>query len=221
MKLILSLFLLAFVMLIAACSNPLDKPFNRETAETDFARIVKLGKIDSTDVFIMSHFMVEHDLIGAQVLELDATYGDILAEAKRFWVKSGGKKEIAGEGSFSGQTATTVNASLLNDLKFDLQPQPTVLQSEWSHGIKYHIVMENTSGKGIRAVKGYFAFFDAFGDRVYSIEYKYLDAIEANEKIEKDVTLRIQNAAGPQTLLEYGKTNPFVVKWEPVSIIFR
>lgn len=213
MKLILSLFLIAFIMLIAACSNPLDKPFNRETAEADFARIVKLGKIDSTDVFIMSHFMVEHDLIGAQVLELDATYGDILAEAKRFWVKSGGKKEAAGEGIVSGETA--------NDLKFDLQPQASVLQSEWSHGIKYHIVMENISGKGIKAVKGNFAFFDAFGDRVYFIEYKYLDALEPNEKIEKDVTLRIQNAAGPQTLLEYGKTNPFVVKWEPVSIIFR
>ncbi len=215
MKRINGLFLLSLVFVIASCSNPLDKPFNRETAEADFTRIVKLRMIDSAEVSIMSHFMVEHDLIGAQVLELGATYEDILKESKVFWEKSkGGKKEGV-------TTEAKVNIeSLLKDLKFALQPLPTVLQSEWSHGIKYHILMENTSGKTIKAVKGNFAFYDAFGDKVYSIEYKYLDPLQPNEKIEKDVTLRIQNAAGPQLLLEFGERNPFEVKWEPMSILF-
>jgi aromatic ring-opening dioxygenase catalytic subunit (LigB family) len=70
-------------------------------------------------------------------------------------------------------------------------------------------------------VKGNLVFFDSFGDKVYSIEYKYLDTIALKEKIEKDVLVRIQNTASPQLLLEYGKTNPFIVKWEPVSIIFN
>ena len=215
MKRIHGLFLLPLVFVIASCSNPLDKPFNRETAEADFTRIVKLRMIDSAEVSIMSHFMVEHDLIGAQVLELGATYEDILKESKVFWEKSKGEKK---EGV---TTEVKVNIEgLLKDLKFALQPLPTVLQSEWSHGIKYHILMENTSGKTIKAVKGNFAFYDAFGDKIYSIEYKYLDAMQPNEKIEKDVTLRIQNAAGAQLLLEFGETNPFQVKWEPVKILF-
>jgi len=214
MKSIYSLSILLLALLLSSCSNPLDKPFNRETAEADFTRIVKLGMIDSTEASIMSHFMVEHDLIGAQVLELGATYGDILEESKRFWEKSGGKKKVE-----SGESNVNVEG-LLKDLKFVIQPVPSVLQSEWSHGLKYHLIIENTSGKSIKAVKGNFGFYDAFGDKIYSIEYKYLDAIEVNEKIEKDVTLRIQNAAGPQLLLEYGKTNPFTVKWEPVSILF-
>jgi hypothetical protein len=214
----LSLYsLAALAALLTACSNPLDKPFDRETAEADFARIVKLNKIDSAEAYVMSHFMVEHDLIGAQVLELNATYRDILDESKQFWEKSG-KKQKEGTG---GTPEVSKAESLNSDLKFTLLPLQTIQQSEWSHGIKYHLSLENVSGKAIKAVKGNFAFYDAFGDRVYSIEYKFLDAIGVSEKVERDVTLRIQNTASPQLLLEYGKVNPFVVKWEPVSILFN
>jgi hypothetical protein len=204
-------------LLLVACSNPLDKKFDRETAEADFARIVKLNKIDSSEAYIMSHFMVEHDLIGAQVLELNASYRDILNESKSFWSASKGD-------ATAGQTKKDVEgfASLSKDLKVSVLPlENAVQQSEWSHGIKYHLILENTSGKTIKAIKGNFAFYDAFGDKVYAIEYKYLDALDANEKVEKDVTLRIQNTAGPQLILEYGKTNPFTVKWEPVSLVFN
>lgn len=213
----LSIYSLATAtILLGACSNPLDKKFDRETAEADFARIVKLDKIDSSEAYIMSHFMVEHDLIGAQVLELNASYRDILNESIRFWNAS---RKVGGTGK-EGDVA--VLERLSKDLKVSILPlENSVQQSEWSHGIKYHLIMENTSGKSIKAIKGNFTFHDAFGDRVYAIEYKYLDALGANEKVEKDVTLRIQNTAGPQLILEYGKTNPFAVKWEPVSLVFN
>ena len=77
------LVIVAVILTANSCKSPLDKEFNRETAEADFARIVKMGKIDSAEAYIMSHFMVEHELIGAQVLELDATYADILEESKK------------------------------------------------------------------------------------------------------------------------------------------
>ncbi|MCX6131764.1 MAG: hypothetical protein NTX25_22230 [Proteobacteria bacterium] len=213
----LSIYSLATAsVLLAACSNPLDKKFDRETAEADFARIVILNKIDSADAYIMSHFMVEHDLIGAQVLELNASYRDILNESQRFWNEAGGKREI--DSKKAGPNIESLN----KDLTVSIQPiADGVQQSEWSHGIKYHLVMENTSGKTIKAIKGNFTFHDAFGDKVYAIEYKYLDALNANEKVEKDVTLRIQNTAGPQLILEYGKTNPFTIKWEPSNLIFN
>jgi hypothetical protein len=205
-------------LLLGACSNPLDKKFDRETAEADFARIVKLNKIDSSEAYIMSHFMVEHDLIGAQVLELNASYRDILNEAQSFWDQS--HKADAGADKAKANAAGV--ESLSKDLNVSILPvENSVQQSEWSHGIQYHLIMENTAGKTIKAIKGNFAFYDAFGDQVYAIEYKYLDALEAKEKVEKDVTLRIQNTAGPQLMLEYGKTNPFTVKWEPVSLIFN
>lgn len=218
MKLIQTIGPLALVILLSSCASPLEKKFNRETAEADFTRIVQLNLIDSADASIMSHFMVEHDLIGSQVLELGSTYGDILNEAKAFWEKSGGKaREEAAQAKPNANTD-----ELLKDLVVGIQPvSSAVQQSEWSHGIKYHLTMENTSGKSIKAVKGNFVFFDAFGDRVYSIEYKFLDAIAQNEKIERDVILRIQNTASPQLLLEYGNTNPFTVKWEPMSILFN
>lgn len=216
MKTLFNIGILCLILMIAACSSPLDKEFDRETAEADFARIVRMKKIDSADAYIMSHFMVEHGLIGTQVLELDATYRDILEESKKFWEKTqGGKKE--GGKEEKGNRAETLN----KDLKVSLLPLGNIQQSQWSHGIKYKLSMENTSGKSIKAVKGNFAFIDPFGDRVYSIEYKFLDPIDASEKIEREVILRIQNIASPQQMLEYGKTNPFTVKWEPVNILFN
>ena len=213
MKTLLYLGIIA-ALILTGCSSPLDKKFDRETAEADFARIVRMGMVDSADAYIMSHFMVEHELIGAQVLELDATYGDILEESKKFWEKTQGKKasELKDEkGS---------NENLNKDLKVSLQPVGTIQQSQWSHGIKYKLSMENISGKGIRAIKGNFVFYDPFGEKVYAIEYKYLDPIEMNEKIEREVTLRIQNTDSHQ-MLEYGKSNPFTVKWEPAGIVYQ
>jgi hypothetical protein len=216
MKTLFKIEMLCIIILAAACSSPLDKEFDRETAEADFARIVKMGKIDSADAYIMSHFMVEHQLIGAQILELDATYRDILEESKRFWEKSNGVNK-----DDEKETKTADTSGLLKDLKVSILPLGNIQQSQWSHGIKYKLTIENTSGKGIKAVKGNFAFIDPFGDRVYSIEYKFLDPIEVEEKIERDVILRIQNIASPQQMLEYGKTNPFTIIWEPVSILFN
>lgn len=214
MKAVLNLLILIVALFTASCSSPLDKEFNRETAEADFARIVRMGKIDSADAYIMSHFMVEHDLIGAQVLELDATYGDILEESKKFWEESQGAKK-------NNYQESVIDDGLLKDLKVNILPLGGVQQSQWSHGIKYKLTLENVSLKPIKAVKGNFAFIDPFGDRVYSIEYKFLDPIEVGEKVEREVTLRIQNIASPQQMLEYGKTNPFTLKWEPVSILFN
>lgn len=214
MKTVLNAGIFGLILLVSACRSPLDKEFDRETAEADFARIVRMGKIDSTEAYIMSHFMVEHQLIGSQVLELDATYRDILEESIKFWEKSNAEKN-------KGPNQESSNAGLLTDLKVSINPLGGVQASQWSHGIKYRLTMENASGKGIKAVKGNFAFLDPFGDRVYSIEYKFLDPIDAGEKIERDVTLRIQNIASPQQMLEYGKTNPFTIKWEPVSILFN
>jgi len=212
MKFLYQLGFIAVLLLIISCKSPLDKEFDRETAEADFARIVRMGKIDSAEAYIMSHFMVEHQLIGAQVLELDATYADILEESKTFWEKTQAKKEESDE--------QPSDENLTSDLKVSVIPLGNIEQSPWSHGLKYKLSIDNATGKKINALKGNFNFFDAFGDKVYSIEYKYLDAIAAGEKVEREITLRLQNVAAPHQMLEYGKTNPFKVKWEPLNVLF-
>ena len=202
---------------MASCSNPLDKPFDRETAEADFARIVKLDKIDSADAYIMSHFMVEHDLIGSQVLELNATYRDILKESKDFWSKSKGLKK-----GDSDREAEKNTESVSNDLTVVIQPVAgSVQQSPWSHGIKYQISLENIGSKKVRAVKGNLVLVDSFGDRLQTIEYKYLDEIAPSEKITREVTVRLQNQVNPQLIVEFGNSIPFEVKWEPLQYLYE
>lgn len=196
--------------LLASCSNPLDKEFNRETAEADFTRLVRLGKLDSTDASIMAHFMVEHDLIGAQVLEIGATYRDILAEARSFWSKTG--HSGTGKKRNHGMAAQLVEIGINPDLK-------KIQQSEWSSSLPYTLSIHNASEKNIRAFKGKFIFTDAFGEALHEVEYKYLNALAPGQKVEQPVSFRIMHILSPNKIVQYSEHNPFSVTWQADSVI--
>lgn len=217
MKLKLKINLYAAVLLaalISSCSNPLDKQFNRETAEADFTRIVKLGKIDSSEAQLMGRFMVDNDLIGTQILEIGATYRNILEQAK----KSAGTSESSSNKTVSSDSPEKLNAALKVVLNYINEP---IGVSNWSKTMRYHLSIENISGKRIAAFKGRIAFYDVFNEKVYQFDYKYLDPTEPGERIEKDIQVRIENIPAPRQIVEYSKENPFTVKWEPDNILFK
>jgi hypothetical protein len=197
-------------LLFASCSNPLDKEFNRETAEADFTRLVKLGKVDSTDASMMAHFMVEHNLIGAQVLEIGATYRDILGEAKAFWRHSGKVAPARGEEKVPRPSAVTVEA------KADIKK---IQQSEWSSSLPYTLTISNISEKPIKAFKGRFIFTDAFGEPLHEVEYKYLNVLQPNDIVEQQVNFRILHIVSPNKIVQYSEHNPFAVRWQADSVI--
>lgn len=201
---------LGALLFIASCSNPLDKEFNRETAEADFTRLVKLGKLDSTDASIMAHFMVEHELIGAQVLEIGATYRDILTESKNYWSKTEHRRN--GKPSKHSESDELV--------KIEVTPDPKkIQQSEWSSSLPYKLSIHNTSEKNIRALKGKFIFIDAFGEALHEVEYKYLNALAPNQKVEEQVSFRIMHIISPNKIVQYSEHNPFRVAWQADSVI--
>jgi hypothetical protein len=197
-------------LLLVSCSNPLDKEFNRETAEADFTRLVKLGKLDSTDASIMAHFMVEHDLIGAQVLEIGATYRDILAEAKNFWSSKAHSK--------TGGTPAHHPDDQLVQIGIDPDPKK-IQQSEWSSALPYKLSIHNISKKNIRAFKGRFIFIDAFGEPLHEVEYKYLNALAPDQKVEQQVSFRIMHIISTNKIVQYSERNPFHVAWQADSVI--
>jgi hypothetical protein len=206
----LALCCLGTSFLLASCSNPLDKEFNRETAEADFTRLVKLGKLDSTDASIMAHFMVEHDLIGAQVLEIGATYRDILAQSKNYWNRT----EQSRNGKASKHPAHD------QPVQIGVTPDPKkILQSEWSSSLPYRLSIHNTSEKNIRAVKGKFIFIDAFGEALHEVEYKYLNALAPNQTVEEQVNFRIMHILSPNKIVQYSEHNPFRVEWQTDSVV--
>jgi hypothetical protein len=206
----LALCSLSTALLLASCSNPLDKEFNRETAEADFTRLVKLGKLDSTDASIMAHFMVEHDLIGAQVLEIGATYRDILMEARGFWNRTEHARN--GKAKKHGTTEQLVEIGINPDLK-------KIQQSEWSSSLPYKLSIHNASQKNIRAFKGRFIFIDAFGEALHEVEYKYLNALSPGQKVEQPVSFRIMHILSPNKIVQYSEHNPFSVEWQADSVI--
>ena len=206
--------LITLAVIISACSNPLDKPFNRETAEADFTRIVKLGKIDSAEAKVMGQFMVDRELIGTQILEIGATYRDILNEAKK---STGELSDNSGQVADAAKSEELTSALKVN-LSYINEP---IGVSNWSKQLRYHLSVENVSGKRIGAFKGRIVFYDDFNEKVYHIEYKYLDPVEPGERIEKDIQVRMENVPAPRQIVEFGKANPFTVKWEPENIIFK
>lgn len=209
----LKIYLIALIASAAiGCSNPLDKEFNRDTAEADFTRIVKLKKIDSAEAYIMSHFMVEHDLIGSQVLEIGATYRDILNESKNFWEKSKHGKEATTD----SDTTESVNPSIMIDL---VPSREKVEQSQWSSSLKYTLKIRNTTDKKVKAFKGRFVFTDAFGEDLHEVEYKYLNALAPGASADKPITFRIQHIVSPNKVVQYSEVNPFSVTWKETEVI--
>ena len=197
----------------AACSNPLDKEFNRDTAEQDFTRIVKLRKIDSADAYVMSHFMVEHDLIGAQVLEIGATYRDILRESKEFWERTQKDRQSKSD-SLSQQT------KVAETIRIEAVPvKEKIEQSQWSTSLKYILKIQNTSDKSIKAFKGKFIFTDAFGEALHEVDYKYLNTIAPGASVDRPVTFRIMHIVAPNKVVQYSGVDPFKVSWKEEEII--
>ncbi|MFM7194108.1 MAG: hypothetical protein ACKOYP_04900 [Bacteroidota bacterium] len=207
MKLITNLALSGGLFMFASCSSPLDRPFNRETAESDFTRIVKLGNIDSTEAAVMAEYMVDKELIGTQVLEIGATYRDILEQAQEVARERAEQREAQ-----VAQKLQPVVVPKLISASLDLLPRTTPAEP-----YKFRLLMENVSGKRIRAVKGKVSILDPFGDAVHVIDYRMLDPLEPGEKIERIVTVEAQQLNTPNRILDFQRTVPLTASWESVD----
>jgi len=205
------------LLLFVACKSPLDKEFDREKAEADFTRIVKVKALDSAEAKVMAHFMVEHDLIGAQVLEIGSTYRDILTEAQIYWDKTHG-------------TAVTENSQVLDSSKLEelnglidlhLQATENVTQSPWSHSLEYNTSLSNLSDKTIKAIKGKIEFYDVFGEKQHEVDFRYLDPLAPSQKIDDKISFRFKNEITTEKVVQYKTTNPFTVVWVPLSVVFE
>jgi len=210
MKSICPIALSALWMLATGCSNPLDKPFNRETAEADFTRIVKLATIDSADVSTMAAFMVEKDLIGSQVLEIGATYRDILEQAK---AEAKDKADQA-EAERNRNKAMPVVEDLVSTSLELLPPAITPGTTLATTPVKFRLIMENKSGKRLKAIKGKILIADAFGEPVHTIEYRILDPLEPGERLERLVQVEAKDLSTPTRVLDYQRSVPLSARWE-------
>ena len=207
MKPITNLALAGMLLIVASCSSPLDKPFNRETAEADFTRIVKLGNIDSTEAAVMAAYMVEKELIGTQVLEIGATYRDILEQAMEVARERAEQQEAQ-----ASRKIEPVAVPKLIQASLDLLPRATP-----SEPYKFRLVMGNVSGKRIKAVKGKISILDPFGEAIHVIDYRMLDPLEPGEKIERIVMVELQHLNTPGRILDFQRTMPLTATWESVD----
>ncbi len=198
----------------AGCSNPLDKPFNRETAEADFTRIVKLDLIDSTEAATMAAFMVQKELIGTQVLEIGATYRDILDQAKTLARE---KAEQAEAATARKKTVVKVPDHVTGSLQ--LMPAPLNL-APTGVPLRFKLLIENISGKRIKAIKGKITVSDVFGEPVHVIDYRLLDPVEPGEKVERMIIVDPKDINSSTRILDFQRSVPLTAQWESLDFRF-
>lgn len=197
---------------IFSCSNPLDKEYNEETVEKDFKRIVELGKIDSTDEKVMSEFMIKNGLINPSVMELGASYRDILEQAKK--TKERELKDA--EADFEANASKKITLEIKKSLYMDFEDTSIALRGTL---LTCSLAVRNIGKKNIKAFKALITVKDIFGKEYRSSKITYYKPIIRGEIIEEIFAVDLQPSKS-EGYTVFSDTSYFKLGWQPLSIMF-
>ncbi|MFQ3577150.1 MAG: hypothetical protein SNJ77_12010 [Cytophagales bacterium] len=202
-----------FLGLMASCSNPLDKKYNRETVEADFKRLVDLEKIDSSDASLMTEFMIKHELIDPSIIEYGASYRDILEEAKKYHQRLEKYAEI----DFDEKENKRVTEEIRKSLRFVVVDSAKTYEN---NNLKVNLLIENTSNKTVKAMKCYIKVKDIFGKVIVSVPYSNYNVLRPGEIDDEHLTLNLNPNKSNQII---SVDDPKVLKldWQPMAILFE
>lgn len=201
------------VLLVASCSNPLDQPYKKETVDKDFKRIVDMEKISAADEKMMAEFMVKHDLIDESVLELGASYRDILEQAKKEQA-SVSKVPLVNKDSVRNQgTLEKLHKSVT--VSFD---DSSMLVKDNKLTCTY--VIKNNSGKHIRSFVGDIVLKDVFGNEYKSSRLHYFKHMKESEEVKEVFNIELSPKNKNDVLILEGHYY-FTCEWAPEAILFE
>lgn len=213
MKKLTYIALSSLVFALSSCGDPRDKIYHHATAEEDYKRIVEMDKLDSADQKILSHFMVEHGLAPAHILETEKTYREILEEARRTdsvrhdresVKKLKNPEDIARKryeeaalrinkvlGVVSMDASTSGGSDADGDVPGLIRKDRILKGSTKEKGgsgpiLTYKVGFFNKGDKPIKAFKGTISF----GDRIFLSEIKNVEVINLKELAPGDTMVQ-------------------------------
>lgn len=216
MKKALYLTLLASVLF--ACSNPMNKEFNKDEWLIDMQTIRKEGKADTTQIELLAGYIMSSAF---QEIPLDGkTYGQLLEEAEA--------KEFEREAERERQRILEEEARAEKEAKMK-QLRETVevglvdkgyREISYDQYLTYEFVFRNNSDKDIRGFNGTLVFNDIFGETIKRIRISYDEGIEARGKTNYSASTEYNRYMSEDSKLRNKDLEDIVMEWEPATIIF-
>ncbi len=232
------IFTIASFFVLTACSlDPIDKTYNKHTADDDYRRIKDISRIDSADAVLLGRYMVDHNLAGSQITELHATYKDILNEAKRdkerheIEKRKKGKNEIDVAKSHEVEKIKNLKKVLFVDFVKQEEPSEDLTVIAPKKGKKtatapvnknlivYDVMFKNVGEKDIRAFKGELNFYDIFHSEIKKITFSSFQQINVGDSIVQKFVINLDEVnKGPNTYNDL-KKDFIKVEWLPDRLI--
>lgn len=227
------------IFVLSSCSlDPIDKNYSKHTAEDDFRRIKEISNEDSADVALLGKYMVEHGLAGPQVMEIHATYHDILEEAKkekeRYEIekrKKGKINQVDIAKSHEMEKLKNLKKVLYVDFvreentedetaeinpKKGKKPAPVVNKNL----ITFDVMFKNTGEKDIRAIKGDINFYDIFHSEIKKVTFTSFKQVNIGDSIVQKFTIDLNEVNKPGNTYS-GLNKDFIkVEWLPDRLIY-
>ena len=224
--------------LLSSCSfDPIDKTYNKHTADDDYRRIREISDLDSADEILLGRYMIDHQLVGSHVMELHTTYSDILATAKKEQKiyeiekrnRSNNKKDLAQfhenekiknlkkvlDVDFVKPDTLLENEDLLISPKKIKKPLPPVNKNI----ITYEVMFKNISDKGIKAFKGDINFYDSFHSEIKKVTFTNYNEIPVNGFIVQKFTINLDEVSKGNALYNNLNKDCIKVDWVPDRLI--
>lgn len=206
------------MLLLLGCNNPLSKKYNKDTVQEDLKAI---NEKDTASSQIISATLIRYSLAGVNLS--DITYQKLLDDGTLFKheidKKNAEEKALAEKARVEEEVkikrlSKAVVASVFS-IKYETD------QYDIEKTIRYGVVMENKSGKEIRAIKGSFQFNDLFNSEIKSIDLTIDTPIKAG-KILKDYYLTDYNQFNDEDdILLSKELSSLNIIWKPSKIIFK
>ncbi|MFC0344034.1 hypothetical protein [Epilithonimonas hispanica] len=154
------LFITALILL--SCSNPMNKPYNEETLQTDLKEIVEKKKMSEEDSKTFAGWLILAKL-GDKNLK-GKTYQEILDEAKNY-KKEQEELELKAKAEEKAKADKMQKAATISIFEYNFVPADSDnYEYQDYHLFKYAI--KNKSNKEIKALKFHFKIYNALGDEI-------------------------------------------------------
>jgi len=211
------LILITSLFLTVSCSNPLDKPYKKETLEQDIVDLK--DQLTEEEFKLLSGYVVLASMSKENTMGL--TYGDMLESAKELKAErekaEKEQKELA-ERELKDQLDRTkrLNQALTVSLY-----KKDFFEYKYQEYLLYNFIFENKTDKKIKAFKGSVSLSDLFDKEIKSINLTYDNGIEPNSTAKWEGQSKFNQFIDEDVTLKNKDLEDLKITWSPEKIIFE
>lgn len=216
-KIMKKVVVLLFVSIIVlSCSNPVDKPYKKDTLEEDIIEIKK--KVTDEELETLAGYIALQEL--AEESMLGKTYAELLDEAKQLQEKL---KEQEEEERLLAEEARVNEAKRIEKLNNSLTVSmfdKGYSEYKYDEYITMKFAFHNKTEKDIRAFTGTVVINDLFDKEIQKINLTYDDGVLANSKKNWNAQTEYNQFKDEDVALKNKDMEDLKVVWKPEKIIY-